>query len=57
MNTKINEVERKIPDANGLVTTNVFNTKLRVESKVFDHTIYVITLKFINLMAQYLTQN
>ena len=35
LNTKIKEVENKIPDSSGLVTTTVFNTKIKeVENKI-----------------------
>ena len=41
LNTKISEVENKIPDTNGLVTTTVFNTKIKeVESNIPDHATY-----------------
>ena len=41
LNTKISEVENKIPDTNGLVTTTVLNTKIKeVESNIPDHTTY-----------------
>ena len=37
MNTKIGEVENKIPDASGLVTFTVLNTKIgEVENKLLD---------------------
>ena len=35
MNTKISEVEHKIPDASGLVNTTVFNAKIgEIENKM-----------------------
>ena len=38
LNTKISEVENKIPDTSSLVTVTVLNTKLgEVESKIHDH--------------------
>ena len=41
LNTKISEVENKIPDTNGLVTTTVLNTKIKeVESNIPDHATY-----------------
>ena len=37
MNTKISEVENKIPDVSGLVTTTLLNTKIGdVENKIPD---------------------
>ena len=37
MNTKISEVENKIPDVSGLVTTTLLNTKIgAVENKIPD---------------------
>ena len=38
LNTKISEVDNKIPDTSSLVTTTVLNTKINeVENKVPDH--------------------
>ena len=35
LNIKIDEVERKIPEVSGLVTTSILNTKIReVENKI-----------------------
>ena len=46
-NTKIGEFENKIPDASGLVTTNVLNTKIgEIENKTPDHAEYVTTPEF-----------
>ena len=40
LNTKIGEVEKKIPDVGGLVTATVLNRKIReVESKMLDTSI------------------
>ena len=37
LNTKIGEVENKIPDATGLVTTSIFDKKvLKAENKITD---------------------
>ena len=41
VNTKISEVENKIPDTSGLVTATFLNTKIgEVENKVSDHDKY-----------------
>ena len=44
LNTKIVEIERTIPDVNGLVTT-AFNTKIG-EVKIPDHAKYITTPEF-----------
>ena len=47
MNTKINEIEKKIPVTSNLVTTNVVNTKINeVENKTPDHSNYITTQEF-----------
>ena len=41
VNTKISEVENKIPDTSGLMTAAFLNTKIEeVENKVSDHDKY-----------------
>ena len=51
MNTKSSEVENKIPDNSGIVTTTVLNTKIgEVENKIPDLSALsrkqIITLKY-----------
>ena len=49
MNTKVGEVEKKIPDISSWVTTTVFNTKIsEVENKIPGHAKYITTRKFHN---------
>ena len=39
---KISEVDKKIPDEKGLVTTTVLNTKIyKVENKLLDYVKYI----------------
>ena len=46
LNTKISDVESKIPDTSGLVTTTVLYTKTgEVENNTPDHTKYITTHK------------
>ena len=53
LNTKISEVENKIPDTSSLVTTVVLNTKIsEVENKIPDHAKYVTTKEFNKLTAE-----
>ena len=53
MNTKISEVENKIPDTSSLVTTTVFNTKeSEVENKIPDHAKYITLQEFNKLTAE-----
>ena len=53
MNTKISEVENKIPNTNSLVTTSVLNTKINnVENKIPDNSIYITTQEFRKLNAE-----
>ena len=53
LNTKISEVEKKIPDTNSLVTITVFNTKFNeVENKTLDHVKYFTTPEFNTLTAE-----
>ena len=47
LNTKINEVENKIPDTSSLVITTVLHTKIsEVENKFPDHAEYITTPEF-----------
>ena len=49
MNTKISEVENKIPNTSNLVTTNVLNTKIsEVENKI---SIMINILLLLNLIS------
>ena len=53
MNTKISQVETKIPDTSNLVTTNVLNTKIsEVENKIPNHDKCISTPGFNKLTAQ-----
>ena len=52
LNTKISEVENKIPDTSSLLTSTVLNTKIgEVENKIPDHAKYSTTQEFSNLTA------
>ena len=52
LNTKIIEVENKIPDTSSLVTTIIFNTKIsKAENKIPDHDKYITSLGFNKLAA------
>ena len=56
LNTKISEVENKIPDTSSLVTTTVLNKKIsEVENKIPDHAKYITTQEFNNLTAENFT--
>ena len=47
LNTKISEVENKIPNNSGLVITTVLSTKINeVEKKIPHHAKYIATSKF-----------
>ena len=47
------DVDQKIPDTSGLVTTAVLNTKIsEVESKVPDHAKYITTQAFKKFTAE-----
>ena len=51
LNTKISEVENKIPNTSSLVTTAVLNTKISViENKIHDNLKYITTGR--TLMAE-----
>ena len=53
LNTKISEVENKIPNTSGLVTTTVLNTKIsEVENKIPNHDKYITTPEFNKLTAE-----
>ena len=53
MNTKISQVETKIPDTSNLVTTTVLNTKIsEVENKIPNHDKCISTPGFNKLTAQ-----
>ena len=53
LNTKISEVEKRIPDISSLVTTTVLNTKVgEVENEILDHAKYITTQEFIKLTAE-----
>ena len=53
MNTKIGEVENKIPNTSSLVTTNVLNTRIsEVENKIPDNSKYISTQEFNKLTAE-----
>ena len=44
LNTKISEIENKVPDTSGLVTNTLLNTKIgEVEKKIPDHAKYITT--------------
>ena len=53
MNTKISEVDNKIPNTSNLVTTAVLNTKIsEVENKILDNFKYITILEFNNLTTE-----
>ena len=53
LNTKISEVENKIPNTSSLVTTTVLNTKIsEVENKIPDNSKYITTQESIKLTAE-----
>ena len=53
LNTKISEVENKMPDTSSLVTTTVLNTKIsEVENKISDHAKYITTQEFNKLTVR-----
>ena len=56
MNTKISEVENKIPDTSNSVTSTVLNTNIReVEDKIPNHDKYITTPEFNKLTAESFT--
>ena len=53
LNTKIKEVENKIPNTSSLLTATVLNTKIsEVENKTSDNSTYITTHKFNKLTAE-----
>ena len=53
LNTKISEVENKIPHTGSLVTATVLNTKIsEVENKTPDHAKYITTEEFNRLTVK-----
>ena len=53
LNTKINEVENKIPNTSNLVTSNVLNTKIReAENKITGNPKYITAQEFNKLTAE-----
>ena len=53
LNTKISEVENKIPDASNLVITTVLNTKIsEFENKISNHDKYITSPDFNTLTAE-----
>ena len=57
LNTKISEVENKIPNTTSLVTTTVLNTKISdVEKKFPNHQKNITTPKFNMLIAENFTR-
>ena len=53
MNTKISEVENKIPDTSSLANTTFLNTKIsEVENKILDHAKYISTQEFNKLATE-----
>ena len=56
LNTKISEVENKIPNISGLVTTTVFYTKIsEVENKIPNHDKYITNPEYNTLTAETFT--
>ena len=53
MNTKVGEIENKIPDTIGLVTSIVLNTKIsEVENTIPDNSMYITTQEFNELTGK-----
>ena len=53
LNTKISEVEKKIPGTSSLVSTTVLHTKIgEVENKIFNYDKYITTPEFNKLTAK-----
>ena len=56
LNTRIGEVENKMPNTSSLVTTTVLNTKIsEVENKIPDNSKYITTQEFNKLTAENFT--
>ena len=53
LNTKVSEVENKIPNTSSLVNTTDLNTKIiEVENKIPDYAKYITTPEFDKLTAE-----
>ena len=53
LNTKISEVENKIPNTSNLVTTTFLNTKIsEAENKTFDNSKYITSQEFNKLRTE-----
>ena len=53
LNTKISEVENKIPDTSTLVTTTVLNTKISdIENKIPENFKYITNQEFNKLTSE-----
>ena len=53
LNTKISEVENKVPNTSSLMNTTVLNTKIsRVKNKISDNSKYITTQEFNKLTAK-----
>ena len=58
LNTKISEVENKIPENSSLVTANVLNSKIsEVQNKIPVHAKYIATLELHKLTTENLLQD
>ena len=56
LNTKISEIENKIPNTSSLVATTILNTKIsKAENKIPNHDKYITTPKFNKLTAENVT--
>ena len=54
LNTKISEVENKIPDTSSLVTTTILDTKVgEVQNKILDNSKYITTQEFHKLTKEH----
>ena len=54
LNTKVSEVENKIPNTHSLVTTAVLNTNIsEVENKIRDNSKYITTQEFSKLRGEH----
>ena len=57
MNTKISEVENKIPNTSALVTTTALNTKIcEVENEISDNSKYITTEEFNKVKASWFSE-
>ena len=53
LNTKVSEVENKIPNTSNLVPTTVLNTKIsEVENKISNNSKYITTQEFNKVMVE-----